>query len=93
MLEEGPAPMTAYVTGVETVRLGMEVGGDEGEDVQRNTVDVNEGVPPLADARQCGRDIPAELGDVCGGEAVEEVGMSLLRTSQARWCFATYDGE
>jgi len=52
MLKEGPAPMTAYMTGVETVRLGIEVGGDEGKDIQRNAVDVNERVPPFADACQ-----------------------------------------
>jgi len=85
MLKEGPTPMTAYVTGVETVRRqGMEVDGDEGKDVQRNAVDTNEGVPPLADIRQCGRDIPVELGDIVKGEAVKELGVSLLKTSQAR---------
>ena len=85
MLKEGPAPMTAYVTGVETVRLGIEVGGDEGKDVQRNAVDMNERVPPLADVCQRGGSIPVELGDVVKGEAAEEVsGLSLLETSQAR---------
>ena len=33
--------MAAYMAGVETVRLGMEVGGDEGKDVQRDAVDTN----------------------------------------------------
>ena len=70
--------MAAYMAGVETVRLGMEVGGDEGKDVQRDAVDTNERVPPLTDVRQRGRDIPVELGDVVKGETVEEVGVSLL---------------
>ena len=52
MLKEGPTPMTAYMTGPEKVRLGIEVGGDEGKDIQRNAVDVSEGVPPFADACQ-----------------------------------------
>ena len=75
MLKKGPAPMAAYVTGSETIRLGMKVGGDEGKHVQRNAVDVNEGIPPLANACQRGRNIPAELGDVVGGpgEAVEKL--------------------
>ena len=86
MPEEGPAPMTAYVTGAETVRLRMEVGGDEGKDVQRDAVDVNERVPPLANICQRSRNVPAELGDVVGGpgKAVKEVGVSLPETSQAR---------
>ena len=75
MLEEGPAPMAAYVNDVETVLLGIKVGGDEGKHVQRNAVDVNEGIPPLVNACQRGRNIPAELGDVVGGpgEAVEKL--------------------
>jgi len=74
MSEEGPAPMTAHMTGAETVRLGIEVGGDEGKDVQRDAVDVNEGIPPLADVCQRGRNIPVEFRDVVRGpgEAVEK---------------------
>ena len=41
MLKEGPTPMTAYVTGAKADCLGMEVGGDEGKDVQRDAVDTN----------------------------------------------------
>jgi len=67
MLEEGPVPMAAYVTGVETIRLGIKVGGDEGKDVQRYAVDMNERIPPLANACQHGRNILAELGDVVRG--------------------------
>ena len=85
MLKESPAPITAHITGIETIRLGMKVGGDERKDIQRNAVDADEGVPPLADVCQRGRSIPVELGDVVKGEAAEEVsGLSLLETSQAR---------
>ena len=77
MLKEDPTPMTAYITGVETVRLGMEVDRDKGEDIKRNAVDVNEGVPPLADVCQRSRNIPVELRNVVNGEAVVEVSVSL----------------
>jgi len=80
MLKEGPTPMTAYVTDAKAVCLGMEVGGDQRKDVQRDAVDVNERVPPLADVRQRGRDIPVELGDVVKAEAVKEVGVLLIIT-------------
>ena len=82
MLKENPAPMTAYITGVETERLDTEVGGDKGKDVHRNAVDVNEGVPPLADVCQRSRNIPIELRNVVKGEAVEEVSVSLSAISQ-----------
>jgi len=72
--------MTAYMTGAGTVRLGVEVSWDEGKDVQWNTVDVNEGVPPLADVCQRGRDIPVELGDVVKGGAVKEFSVLLIIT-------------
>ena len=52
MLEEGPTPMTAHESGVESVILGGEMGGDERKDIQRDTIDGNERVPPLADVRQ-----------------------------------------
>jgi len=42
MLKEDSAPMTAYKTGAETVLLGIEMGGDEGEDVHRDAVYANE---------------------------------------------------
>jgi hypothetical protein len=61
MLKEGSAPMTAYKTGAESVLLGREMGGDEGENVQRDAVYTNERVPPLADSRQRGRGILVEL--------------------------------
>ena len=83
MLKEGPAPMAAYIAGAETVRLEIEVGGDKGKDIQRKAIDVNERVPPLADVHQRGRNIPIELRNVVEGEAVEEISVSLPKTSRA----------
>ena len=51
-MKEGCTPMTTDGSGVETVPLGREVGGYERKDVQRNTVDGNERVPPRADSCQ-----------------------------------------
>jgi len=45
--------MPAYKRGAEAVVLGREMGGDQGNDIQRNAVYGNEGVLPLADGRQC----------------------------------------
>jgi len=42
VLNEDPVPMTAYITGAETIRLRMEMGEDKGKVIQRNTVGVNE---------------------------------------------------
>jgi len=77
MLKKGLAPMTADMAGTETVRLGMKIGGDEGKDVQRDAVDVNEGVLPLADICQRGRDILVESGDFIKSGAVNEIGVLL----------------
>jgi hypothetical protein len=76
MLKEGSAPMTTYKTGAETVLLGREMGGDEGKDIQRDAVYMNEGVPPLADSRQRGRGILVELRNLIDGETTEEVSVS-----------------
>jgi len=70
MLKEGPTPVTAHKAGTEAVVLGREMGRDEGKDIQRNTVYANERVPPLAEIRQCGREVPVELRNVIKGEAV-----------------------
>ena len=75
--------MAAYITGPEMIRLGMEVGGDKGKDVQRNAVDVNEGVLPLTDICQRSGNIPVELRNIVKGEAVEEVNVSLDVIAQA----------
>jgi len=95
MLKEGSAPMTAYTTGAESVPLRIEMGGNEGKDIQRYAVDGDEGVTPLADSCQRGRSIPVESGNAVGGEAVEEVSVSFLRTSRVdpRWSRTTYDRE
>ena len=43
--------MTAYGSSVEAVSLG-EAGGDEDEDIQRDTVNIGERVLPLADTHE-----------------------------------------
>ena len=53
--------MTAHKTGAKYLAVRREMGGDEGEDVKRNTVDRNERVPPLADSCQCSRSVFVEL--------------------------------
>ena len=73
--------MTAHMTGAETVRLRMEMGGDEGKDIERNAVDGNKRVPPLADICQCGRNTSVELRNSVEGETIEEVSVPLLETS------------
>ena len=45
--------MTAHRSGMETVFLGGEVGGNEGYDIRRDAVDESEGIPPLADGCHC----------------------------------------
>ena len=64
--------MTAYESGLETI-LQKEMGGDQGKDVQRDTVYGNEGVPPLPDSRQRSRDILVELRNLIEGETIEQV--------------------
>ena len=53
----------------------------------------SERVPPLADVRQRGRNIPVELGDIVRGEVVKEVGVLLIITQDLARESATYDGE
>lgn len=65
--------MAAYKSGTETVPLGREVGGDERKDIQRESVDGNKGVLPLADGRQRCRNVLVELRDVIEGEAVGQI--------------------
>ena len=45
--------MATHRSGMETVLLGWEVGGDEGKDIRRNAVDKSEGVPPFTNGCQC----------------------------------------
>ena len=82
MLKEGPAPMTTYKTCTETVLLGREVGGDEGEDVQREAIDANERVLPLINNGKCGRQVPVELTNFVQAGAAEEVSTSLFDESR-----------
>ena len=53
-MKEGCTPMTTDGSSVETIPLRREVNGDERKDVQRDAVDVNEGVLPLANGCKCG---------------------------------------
>ena len=61
MLKEDSAPMTAHESGAETVLLRREMGGDEGKDIQRESVDGSEGVPRFTDGCEYTRDIPLEF--------------------------------
>ena len=71
MLNEGPAPVTAYESGPETVPLGREMGRDPGKDLRRDAVYGDEGVPPLPDSYQRGQGIPVEPANLTEGEAIE----------------------
>jgi len=62
--------MAAYKSGTETVLLRREMGGDYGEDVQRETVYGNEGVDPLADGHHRSRGIPVEIRNLTQGEPI-----------------------
>jgi hypothetical protein len=73
MLKEDAAPMTAHESGLETVLLGREMGGDEREDIQRNAVDGSEGVPPFTDDYKCGRNVAFESRYRVQVEATEVV--------------------
>ena len=73
--------MTAHMTGAKTVHLGVEMGRDEGKDIERNAVDGSQRVPPPADIRQRGRNISLELRNSIKGEAAREVSVSLLKNS------------
>lgn len=93
MPKEGPAPVTAYMGGLQTVLDIRKVVGDEGNDIQRNAIDLNEGVPPLADICRRNGNIPVKLRNIVEGEAVEEVSPSLPGSSWAGSHSATYDEE
>lgn len=71
--------MTAHKTGTKLVLLGTKMRGDEGKDIQRNTVYANERVPPLADIRQCDRNVPVELRNIIEDKVVEEVSVSSFK--------------
>lgn len=79
MFKEDPAPMTAHESGAETIFLKMEVGGDEGKDIQWDTVDGSKGVLPFTDGPECGRNIPLKLRDRVQGEAMEVFNASFFK--------------
>jgi hypothetical protein len=68
--------MPTNETGAEAIpmgrKMGFEMGGDEGKDIQRDTVYGNERVPPFANSRQRGRGILIKLRNLVEGEAVED---------------------
>ena len=63
------------------------MGGDKGKDLQWDAVDRNEGVPPLADGDQRGRDVLVELRKGIKREAIDEVSISFPHGGS----FATHD--
>ena len=80
-MKEGSAPMAADESGVESVLLGREVGGDEGKNIERYAVDGGKRVPPFANGCQCGRCVPVELRNCIQGETAEEASKSFLNQS------------
>jgi hypothetical protein len=82
--------MAAYGAGAEKVLLGREMGGDEGKDIQWDTVYGNERVPPFANSRQRGRGLLVELGNL---SKVKLQGSQHVASPRQRWTFVTYDGE
>ena len=81
--------MAAYKTGTETVALGREMGGYEGEDIPRDAVNGNERVPPFANIHQRRRGIFVKSRDLVKGEATGGVSELFPRTKIS----ATYVGE
>lgn len=51
-MEKDVTPTAAYKTCMENILLGVEVGGDEAEDIPRDEIDASEPVPPLANRFQ-----------------------------------------
>lgn len=80
--------MTADKSGMEVIFLGRKVGGDKEKDVQRYTIDANEGVLPLADDPKCGRNILLKLGNRIRAVTTEEVSVSFSTSLDN-----TYSGE
>ena len=83
--------MAAYETGMEDVFLRREMGGYEGNDVQREAVDGGERVPPFANScqRDCG--VVVKLGDLIQNGPTREV--SKYSFPKAPQSAATYSGE
>lgn len=85
MLKECFAPVTAHESGAELFLLKSEMGRDKRENVQRNAVDGNKGVPPLADIRQHCGNVLVKLRDVVKGEAVGDSANCIVR-QEGRSC-------
>ena len=51
------------------------MGRDKGKNLDRDAVDAREGVPPLADGRQCNCNIAVELGDCLQSKSAEVISM------------------
>ena len=69
-LDESSAPMTAYGTEAKYITSRGEISGDEREDVERDAIDRDERVPPLADSRQRGRGVLIKLRNRVEGGTV-----------------------
>ena len=67
--------------GLQKVLDVRKVVRDEGKDIQRNAIDLDKGVPPLADIRGRNGNVPVNLRNLVEGEAAEEVSPSLPGSS------------
>lgn len=76
MSKESPTPMAADESCTEAIFLGGKVGGDKEKGVQWDTIYADQCVLPLADGRECGRNVLLELGNRIRAVATEEVNMS-----------------
>ena len=72
--------MAAYETCSKKVLVRREKGGNERKDIKRYSIYGNEGVFPLADGGQRGRDILLKLRDLFNDEAEEEVSSGYPKT-------------
>ena len=94
MLKEGPTPMTTHECCAENISLGREVRGDEGKDVQRDTVHGTKGVFQFTGRYECGEYIAFELRNHIIGDAemivsasfYDEPGMFPRRTAEGALC-------
>ena len=75
-MKECSAPVTTHESCAEKISLGGEVRGDEGKDVQRDTVDGSEGVLQFTDRCKRGEDIAFELRNHIKGDAKAVVSAS-----------------
>ena len=61
MLKKGSAPMTAHKSDPEAITQGSEMRRNKAKDIQWETVNGDEEVPPLVDGCRSGRDIFGKL--------------------------------